>query len=81
MIRTNFSKRRSARRSRSSTGCASCWRRAYLAAAKTTKERNLRSVWIAQIKREISHERRHLNLTDTVEIEMTDDELLAALGE
>lgn len=54
--------------------------RAYLAAAKTTKERNLRSVWIAQIEREIAHARRQLSLTDTVEIDMTDDELLAALG-
>lgn len=50
--------------------------RGYLARAKTEGERELRRVWIAQIEREIAHEREfHAD-----EIEMTDDELLAALA-
>lgn len=48
----------------------------YLAAAKTDGERNLRTVWIAQIEREIAAEYAHLGITPCT---MSDDELLAEL--
>lgn len=53
--------------------------RGYLAAAKSKKEREIRKVWIAQIEKEIAHE---MNLIGgNVELpEMSDDELMAALG-
>lgn len=51
--------------------------RNYLAKAKTENEKALRKVWIAQIEKEIAFEKSH-TFSDT-EIEMTDDELLAAL--
>lgn len=46
-----------------------------LASAKTEKEQNLRTVWLAQIDKEIAAEAAFDNLP-----EMSDDELLAELG-
>lgn len=54
--------------------------RGYLAKAKTEGERQLRSVWIAQIEKEITEERKHLGTGDEPLPEMTDDELLAELS-
>lgn len=54
--------------------------RGYLAAAKSEKERALRAVWIAQIEREIANEKRFLGIDDAPQSDMSDDELLAALG-
>jgi hypothetical protein len=54
--------------------------RVRLAAAKTQKERELRSVWVAGIEKEISHEIEFLGQQEP-ETELTDDELLAALTE
>ena len=54
--------------------------RGYLAAAKTDGERALRSVWISQIEKEIANEHNFLGLTDTAEVDLTDEELLAALA-
>ncbi len=48
-----------------------------LAKAKTQGERGLRKVWISQIEKEIGVEET-TTFSDTV-VEMTDDELLAAL--
>jgi predicted nucleic acid-binding Zn-ribbon protein len=53
--------------------------RNYLAKAKSEGERALRKVWIAQIEKEIIFEQTH-TFSDT-EIEMTEDELLAALSD
>ena len=53
--------------------------RCYLAQAKSQKEREIRKVWIAQIEREIAAEMAFLGQT-TQDCDMTDDELLAALG-
>ena len=39
----------------------------------------LRAVWIKQIEREIARERAHLGLTVEPAVNMSDDELLAAL--
>jgi hypothetical protein len=55
--------------------------RDYLAKAKTQKEIELRTVWIAQIQKEIANEYKFLGIDPATEIEMTDDELLAALTE
>jgi len=52
-----------------------------LAAAKTVKERELRSVWIAQVGREIVGERAFLGLSEEVGVDLSDDELLAELVE
>ena len=46
--------------------------------AKTRAERDLRTVWVAQIEREIGFEETH-TFSDT-EVEMSDDDLLAALA-
>lgn len=54
--------------------------RARLAAAKSKRERDLRTVWISQIEHEISNEQKALGVSIATECEMTDDELLAALG-
>lgn len=54
--------------------------RGYLAAAKTAGERALRSVWIAQIEKEIAGEKKFLGIDDADLLDMTDDELLAALA-
>ena len=52
--------------------------RNYLALAKTDGERALREVWISQIKKEIEEESKFIVATNTT-VEMSDDELLAAL--
>ena len=54
--------------------------RGYLAAAKSAKERALRTVWIFQIEREIDHEKSSLGIDDVPQPDMSDEELLAALG-
>lgn len=46
-----------------------------LAAARSAKERVLRRVWVAQLEREVAGE-----IAFEARTEMTDDELLAALG-
>ena len=51
--------------------------RARLANAKTTQERELRRVWIAQIEKEIDREIEFIG--KVAESDMTDDALLAAL--
>ena len=53
--------------------------RAYLANAKTDGERALRAAWIGQIEKEIACETKFLGINASLP-EMTDDELLAALG-
>lgn len=53
--------------------------RGYLAGAKTTGQRQLRTVWIAQIEKEIVSELAFLGISPAAEIEMSDDELLAEL--
>jgi uncharacterized protein DUF2213 len=55
--------------------------RGYLNKAKTDKERAIRQVWIAQIEKEIAHEKSHLGLMTFPEeaIELSDEELLAEL--
>jgi hypothetical protein len=52
--------------------------RGYLAKAKTAGERELRSVWIAQIEKEIAREQEFIADLEAA-LEMTDDELLAEL--
>ena len=55
--------------------------RDYLARAKTAQERELRAVWIAQVEKEIATERAFLGLPAEVSpADMSDDDLLAALG-
>lgn len=54
--------------------------RVRLANAKTEGERKLRAVWVAQREREIEGELRRLGVEDDAAVEMTDDELLAALA-
>lgn len=51
--------------------------RARLAAAKTGAERALRSVWVAQLEREIAAEERFLGVVPAADI--SDDELMAEL--
>lgn len=53
--------------------------RTYLAAAKTTGERELRTVWISQIEREIAGEYKFLGIEQGNELEISDEDLLAAL--
>jgi hypothetical protein len=54
--------------------------RGYLAKAKTASERELRSVWISQIEKEITAERVFLGMPPDEPLEdVSDDELLAAL--
>lgn len=54
--------------------------RDYLAGAKSAQERELRTVWITQIEKEIANERSFLGLKDEpAPPEMTTDELLAEL--
>ena len=56
--------------------------RGYLAAAKTEGERALRRVWIAQIERERAAELARLGMPADADLSpMTDDELLAELGQ
>lgn len=53
--------------------------KARLANAKSRQERELRTVWAAQIEREIEQELKFLGITEEPLPEMSDDELLAAL--
>ena len=53
--------------------------RSYLAAAKSAGERELRSVWIAQIEREIACELEHLGIASVEADNMSDEELLREL--
>lgn len=52
--------------------------RARLAKAKTDYERKLRSGWVAQIEKEIAGEEKFLGI-DPINLDMSDDDLLAAL--
>lgn len=54
--------------------------RGYLARAVTGQEKALRTVWIAQIEREIARERAFLGLGPDAAPDMSDDELLAELN-
>lgn len=51
----------------------------YLSAAKTDFEKKMRKVWVSQIEKEIVGEMKFLGIEDD-ENNMTDDELLEALG-
>ena len=51
--------------------------RARLSAAKNDAERRQRSVWVAQLEREVTDERRFLGIAPPTE--MTDAQLLAEL--
>lgn len=51
--------------------------KAYLRAAKTDGEKQLRQVWISQIEAEIAAEEKFLNMQSQPDI--SDDELLAEL--
>jgi hypothetical protein len=53
--------------------------RVRLANARTASERAIREVWVAQCEREIASVRAMLGL-DAAPVDLTDDELLAALG-
>ena len=48
--------------------------------ARTKQERDLRAIWVQQIEREIDGEMRFLGLPIGADVDMTDDELLAALA-
>lgn len=52
--------------------------RGYLAAAKTSGEKELRAVWIAQIEKEIAKEREFLGLPNEI-VTLSDDELFNEL--
>lgn len=57
-----------------------------LTKAKTKNERELREVWVAQLEKEVAREIEFLKVNaeyikDDPTIEMSDDELLAALTE
>lgn len=56
--------------------------RVYFANAKKDGERALRTVWVAQIEKEISAELAFLGMVEDAadDAEMTDDELLASLA-
>jgi hypothetical protein len=51
-----------------------------LNSARTKQERELRAVWVKQMEREIDGEMRFLGLPIGADVNMTDDELLAALA-
>lgn len=53
--------------------------RGHLAAAKSDKERAIRTVWIAQVEKEIAGEMKFLGLAAAPVVEMTDDEIMAEL--
>lgn len=53
--------------------------RVRLNAAKTEGERALRSVWVAQYERQIADEMRFLGIPETVETELSAEELFAEL--
>ncbi len=48
--------------------------------AKSDNERALRSVWVRQYKKQIADERECLGMAAPVCCDMTDEELIAALG-
>ncbi len=55
--------------------------REYLARERTEDGKKIRRVWMSQIEKEIELERKLLGLPDNSdEIEMSDEELLAALS-
>ena len=54
--------------------------RDYLAKARTGAERELRTVWINQIKKEIAREKDFLGIKADDAADMSDNELLAELG-
>ena len=55
--------------------------RSRLNAAKTDAERQLRTVWVDQLEREIAGERQFLGLPhETLMDDLSDDELLAELS-
>lgn len=55
--------------------------REYLRAAKTDMERDLRTVWISQIEKEIADERAFLGLAEpVVNADISDEDLLAELA-
>lgn len=51
-----------------------------LAQAKSEGEIALRTVWVAQLAKQISDERNRLGLGERQEVEMNETELLAELG-
>lgn len=51
-----------------------------LANARSESEISLRTVWLAQLAKEISDERSRLGLGDRTEVEITESELMAELG-
>lgn len=53
--------------------------RVRLSEARTQKEKQLRQVWVAQVEREIEQEMKFLGIEPVSAVEMSDDELLAAL--
>lgn len=53
--------------------------REYLSVAKTDFEKEMRTLWISQIEKEIKDEKKFLGIEDE-QINMSDDELLEALG-
>lgn len=53
--------------------------RGRLSSAKTAQERELRSVWVRQLEKEVEAEKVFLGLAQTVDVEMSDEELLKEL--
>lgn len=49
--------------------------------AKTDQERELRSVWVTQIEKELADEMRLLGMDPSVPADLSDDELARELGE
>lgn len=54
--------------------------REYLRKAKTEQEKELRSVWVSQIEKEIVDEKKFLGIEETIDADLSDDELLKELG-
>lgn len=54
--------------------------RGYLASARTPREQEMRRVWIIQIEREIAQEMKFLDIEAAPQCDLSDDELLDALG-
>jgi hypothetical protein len=52
-----------------------------LAEAKTDKEREMRSVWVKQLEKEVADEIKLLGIADDASVDMSDDALLDALGD
>lgn len=51
-----------------------------LATAKTQSEKELRAVWVRQLENEVAGEMAFLGQPQVESVEMTDDDLLAALA-